>query len=76
MSSLRFSCTIRSSTGPLAEIHASRMPGLTVFEREDDGGYSVWVPSLPGCASMGDTKAEALRNIKEAIALHGRALLS
>lgn len=31
--------------------------------------YSAVVPGLPGCASAGDTEAEALENIKEAIAL-------
>ena len=41
-----------------------------VFEREKDGGYSVYVPDLPGCASMGDTYEEALANIREAIACH------
>ncbi len=41
-----------------------------VFERENDGGYSVYVPDLPGCASMGDTYEEALANIREAIACH------
>ena len=30
-------------------------------------GYSVWVPSLPGCCSQGETEAEALENIAEAI---------
>ncbi len=38
-----------------------------VFEREEDGGYSVWVPDLPGCASQGDTYGEAMANIREAI---------
>jgi len=39
-----------------------------VFEPEEDGGYSVSVPSLPGCFSQGDSYQEALENIKEAIA--------
>jgi predicted RNase H-like HicB family nuclease len=30
-------------------------------------GYSVSCPSLPGCASQGDTEEEALENIKHAI---------
>lgn len=38
-----------------------------VVEREDDGRYSVYVPDLPGCASMGDTRREALANVREAI---------
>jgi predicted RNase H-like HicB family nuclease len=37
---------------------------------EDDGGYSVVVPGLPGCCSQGETKEEALDNIKEAIELY------
>lgn len=30
-------------------------------------GYDVWVPGLPGCLSQGDTEAEALDNIADAI---------
>ncbi len=41
-----------------------------VFQEETDGGYSVWVPDLPGCASQGETLEEALENIKEAIELY------
>jgi predicted RNase H-like HicB family nuclease len=37
---------------------------------EDEGGYSVVVPDLPGCVSQGDTREEALENIKEAIQLY------
>lgn len=41
-----------------------------VFEKEEDGGYSVWVPDLPGCCSQGDTLHQAIDNIKEAIELY------
>lgn len=41
-----------------------------VFQEETEGGFSVWVPDLPGCASQGETLEEALRNIKEAIELY------
>ena len=41
-----------------------------VFEQEEDGGFSVSAPALPGCFSQGDTFEEALRNIEEAIALY------
>ncbi len=41
-----------------------------VLEPSDEGGYTVYVPSLPGCISEGDTKEEAFSNIKEAIELY------
>ena len=41
-----------------------------VFQEEKESGYSVWVPTLPGCASQGETFEEALGNIKEAIELY------
>jgi predicted RNase H-like HicB family nuclease len=41
-----------------------------VLETSDEGGYTVYVPSLPGCISEGQTKKEALANIKEAIELY------
>ncbi len=41
-----------------------------VFESSDDGGYTVYVPALPGCISEGDTVEESRRNIVEAIALY------
>lgn len=41
-----------------------------VLEQEKDGGFVVSVPALPGCVSQGDTRAEALNNIREAIALY------
>ncbi len=40
-----------------------------VLGRESDGGYVVSVPVLPGCVSQGDTRVEALANIREAIEL-------
>ncbi len=41
-----------------------------VLEPAEEGGYVVYVPSLPGCISEGDTREEALKNIKEAIQLY------
>ena len=47
-----------------------------VVEREPDGRYSVHVPDLPGCSSMGDTRREALINVREAIACYEEGLAS
>jgi predicted RNase H-like HicB family nuclease len=41
-----------------------------ILERESDGGFVVSVPALPGCVSQGDTRDEALSNIREAIELY------
>lgn len=41
-----------------------------ILEREPDGGYVATVPVLPGCVSQGDSREEALRNIREAADLY------
>jgi predicted RNase H-like HicB family nuclease len=38
-----------------------------VVLQQSDEGFSVSVPGLPGCWSQGDTEAEALDNIRDAI---------
>ena len=40
-----------------------------ILEPEDEGGYHIYCPVLKGCHSYGETRAEALKNIKEAIEL-------
>ncbi|MCA2721435.1 MAG: type II toxin-antitoxin system HicB family antitoxin [Microcystis sp. M048S1] len=35
--------------------------------KKTEEGYAVWCPGLPGCASQGTTKEEALNNIQDAI---------
>ncbi|GBF79394.1 type II toxin-antitoxin system HicB family antitoxin [Aphanothece sacrum] len=35
--------------------------------KKTDEGYAIWCPNLPGCCSQGETKEEALNNIKDAI---------
>ena len=42
------------------------MKYLTIVHKSEYG-YDVHVPALPGCHSQGDTEAEALENIKDAI---------
>jgi predicted RNase H-like HicB family nuclease len=41
-----------------------------ILEPSEDSGYSVTVPSLPGCISEGESRDEAIRNIREAIELY------
>ncbi len=41
-----------------------------ILEPSDEGGYTVTVPALPGCISEGETKEQAVANIKEAIELY------
>ena len=35
------------------------------IEQEDDGRWSAWIETLPGCAAWGHSKEEALEAIKE-----------
>ena len=41
-----------------------------VLELSEEGGFTVYAPSLPGCISEGETEEEALQNIREAIELY------
>ena len=38
--------------------------------KKSEEGYAIWCPGLPGCWSQGQTEAEALDNIKDAIATY------
>ena len=37
--------------------------------------YGAYVPDLPGCVAVGDTREEVERNIREALAMHLQAML-
>jgi predicted RNase H-like HicB family nuclease len=41
-----------------------------VLEPSEEGGFTAYVPSLPGCISEGETVEDALANVQEAIALY------
>jgi predicted RNase H-like HicB family nuclease len=41
-----------------------------VLEPAEEGGYTVYVPALPGCISEGDTFEKVIANIKEAVELY------
>jgi predicted RNase H-like HicB family nuclease len=59
---------IISTGSQLKERLAMRLK--VVLEPSDEGGFTVHVPSLPGCISEGETEQEALDNIHEAIELY------
>lgn len=44
------------------------MKFVTTLDRDEDGVWVVECPSIPGCVSQGETKEEAVVNIREAIA--------
>jgi len=46
------------------------MKFTVILEPQEEGGFTVAVPALPGCISEGETREEALNNIKEAIELY------
>lgn len=47
-----------------------------MLEPEDEGGYHVFCPTLPGCHSQGETVDEALLNIREAIEVYLESLVA
>ncbi len=45
-----------------------------LIEQDEDGVYVAEVPTLPGCISQGQTREEAIENVKEAIAAYLESL--
>lgn len=45
-----------------------------LLNKEPEGGFTVSVPTLPGCITYGDTMEEAVANVKEAIELYLESL--
>lgn len=39
------------------------------IDRDEDGVWVAECPSIPGCVSQGPSKAEAIKNVREAIKL-------
>ena len=56
------------------QIESAELKFTVLIEMNEEGGYTVTVPSLPGCITQGDTWAETMTNAKEAIAGHIEAL--
>jgi predicted RNase H-like HicB family nuclease len=45
-----------------------------VLEEQEEGGFVAYVPTLPGCATQGETRDETMNNIKEAISVYVESL--
>jgi predicted RNase H-like HicB family nuclease len=52
---------------PRGSEQESPMRYRVLIEQDEDGFFVAEVPSLPGCISQGETREEALANIREAI---------
>ncbi len=46
-----------------------------LLRNEPEGGYTVMVPSLPGCVTFGDTIEESIKCAKDAIQLYIESLI-
>ena len=69
----RFDSRVRTAGAKLTTEHCDGgmpMQLRILLEPSEDGGYTVSVPSLPGCISEGETREDALANIREAIELY------
>jgi len=51
------------------------MKYTVIVEKGRESGYVVYCPALKGCVSQGETREEALKNIKEAIEVYIEALV-
>jgi predicted RNase H-like HicB family nuclease len=47
-----------------------------ILEKQAVGGYHVYCPALRGCHSEGETEAEAMRNIREAMEVYIESLVA
>ncbi|MEA2033976.1 MAG: type II toxin-antitoxin system HicB family antitoxin [Euryarchaeota archaeon] len=46
-----------------------------MLRKEPEGGYTAFVPSLPGCVTYGETIDEAIEMTKEAVELYIESLI-
>ncbi|MBF0231229.1 MAG: type II toxin-antitoxin system HicB family antitoxin [Desulfamplus sp.] len=45
-----------------------------IIAPQEEGGFTAYIPSLPGCVSEGETYDETVYNIKEALTLYVETL--
>ncbi|MGC2109113.1 MAG: type II toxin-antitoxin system HicB family antitoxin [Candidatus Korobacteraceae bacterium] len=57
------------------EQHNATHRFTVILEKEDEGGYHVFCPTLPGCHTQSETVEEGISNIREAIQLYVETLI-
>ena len=57
-----------------SSVAGKRLSYRILLRKEPEGGYTVIVPSLPGCVTYGDSIDEAINMAKEAIELYIESL--
>jgi predicted RNase H-like HicB family nuclease len=55
-------------------MEATNLKFRVMIEPDEDGVFVAEVPALPGCLSQGQTRTDAIENIKEAIAAYLESL--
>lgn len=65
---VQYTCLYEKDPRRLHEAGGVKMKLHVVIEQDEAGYYVAEVPALPGCLSQGKTHAEALANVKEAVA--------
>ncbi len=60
----------RRTSGKLDQVSNYRV----LLRKQPEGGYTVIVPSLPGCVTYGDSIEEAIKMAREAIELYLESL--
>jgi antitoxin HicB len=66
----------------LCEIHLKNLTDMKhltyriLLNREPEGGYTVTVPTLPGCVTYGENVEEAISMAKEAIGVYIESLVA
>lgn len=59
-----------SSREGLLVYNDDAMAWKIVIEPAEEGGFTAYVPALPGCVTEGETEEETLAHMREAIALY------
>jgi len=60
---------------PVLQQNSMKHRFTVIFEKEDEGGYHVFCPTLPGCHTQSETVEEGIVNIREAIQLYVESLV-